>query len=162
MTAAGRYAGTSSASELPHPPVDLVADGADRLDVLPGRVVELPVEVALAREDGHASPQPMVMTTSAARTTSSVSGFGNSWAMSMPSSAMAATTAGLISSPGSDPADRTSHPSFGVAVQQRRGHLRSPGVVHADEENLGDVGHGGSSVGFVWAHDSSATSAMSG
>ena len=44
---------------------------------------------------------------SAARTTSSVSGLGNSSLMSTPSSVMASTTAGLICSPGSLPADRT-------------------------------------------------------
>src|SRR5579864_451613 len=37
--------------ELPHAPVDVVADPAHRLEVLAGRVLELPVEVALARED---------------------------------------------------------------------------------------------------------------
>ena len=47
----------------------------------------------------------MVITTSAARTTSSVHGLGYSLEMSMPRSAMAATAAGLISMPGSDPPD---------------------------------------------------------
>src|SRR4029453_6062346 len=54
---------------------------------------------------GQASPQPMLMTTSAARTTSSVQGFGYSPEMSMPRSAMASTAPGLISRPGSDPPD---------------------------------------------------------
>src|SRR5207248_597080 len=56
---------------------------------------------------GHASPQPIVITTSDARTTSSVSGFGNSFPTSRPISASASITAGLISSAGADPADRT-------------------------------------------------------
>src|ERR1700690_3889702 len=56
---------------------------------------------------GQASPHPIVITTSAARTTSSVSGFGNSSLMSIPSSVMASTTAGLISSAGVLPAERT-------------------------------------------------------
>src|SRR6516162_8018394 len=56
---------------------------------------------------GQASPQPMVMTTSAARTLSLVSGLGNSREMSRPISAMAATTAGLSWSPGWDPAEVT-------------------------------------------------------
>src|SRR6188474_3432455 len=48
----------------------------------------------------------MVMTTSAARTTSSVQGFGNSAAMSMPTSAMARTAAWFTSSAGSEPPDQ--------------------------------------------------------
>jgi hypothetical protein len=48
----------------------------------------------------------MVMTTSAARTVSSVHGLGNSLEMSMPRSAMAAIAAGLTSCPGSDPPDQ--------------------------------------------------------
>src|SRR5262245_7176444 len=47
----------------------------------------------------------MVTTTSAARTISSVHGLGNSWVMSMPTSAMARTADGLTSLPGSDPPD---------------------------------------------------------
>src|SRR5918992_1982440 len=56
---------------------------------------------------GQASPQPIVTTASAARTTSSVSGLGNSSCTSRPSSASASTTAGLISSAGWLPAERT-------------------------------------------------------
>ena len=56
---------------------------------------------------GQASPQPMVMTTSAARTTSSVHGLGNSAVMSMPTSAITAIAAGLICDAGSDPPDQT-------------------------------------------------------
>src|SRR5919197_2120860 len=56
---------------------------------------------------GQASPQPMVTTASAARTTSSVKGLGNSLDRSMPHSSIAATTAGLIRSAGSEPAERT-------------------------------------------------------
>ena len=48
----------------------------------------------------------MVTTTSAACTISSVQGLGNSAVMSMPTSAIACTAAGLISSPGSDPPDQ--------------------------------------------------------
>ena len=48
----------------------------------------------------------MVITTSPARTVSSVQGLGNSLEMSMPRSAMAAMAAGLISCPGSDPPDQ--------------------------------------------------------
>src|SRR5688572_23028083 len=56
---------------------------------------------------GHASPQPIVITTSEARTASSVSGFGNSSLMSTPISVIASITAGLMVSAGSLPAERT-------------------------------------------------------
>src|SRR5690349_4407106 len=49
----------------------------------------------------------MLMTTSAAWTASSVSAFGNSLDRSIPTSSMAARTAGLISSAGAEPAERT-------------------------------------------------------
>src|SRR4249920_284669 len=49
----------------------------------------------------------MVMTASAALTNSSVRGLGNSRDRSMPHSSIAATTAGLIWSPGALPAERT-------------------------------------------------------
>src|SRR5690349_1161237 len=57
---------------------------------------------------GHSSPQPMVMTTSDSLTASVVSTFGISADMSMPSSAMASTAAGLTLSAGWEPAERTS------------------------------------------------------
>src|SRR5215475_7828080 len=56
---------------------------------------------------GQASPQPMVITTSAACTLSVVSGLGYSREMSRPISAMAAMTAGLSWSAGWDPAEVT-------------------------------------------------------
>src|SRR6516165_1124096 len=56
---------------------------------------------------GQASPQPMVITTSAACTLPVVSGLGNSREMSRPISAIAATTAGLSWSAGCDPAEVT-------------------------------------------------------
>src|SRR5215467_12307048 len=56
---------------------------------------------------GQASPQPMVITTSATCTLSVVSGLGNSREMSRPISAMATTTAGLSWSAGCDPAEVT-------------------------------------------------------
>ena len=49
----------------------------------------------------------MVITTSEARTTSSVSGFGYSLVRSSPISDIAATTAGSSSEAGREPADRT-------------------------------------------------------
>ncbi len=48
----------------------------------------------------------MVMTTSAARTVSSVHGLGNSPEMSIPRSRMASTAAGLTAWPGSEPPDQ--------------------------------------------------------
>src|SRR6266849_349779 len=56
---------------------------------------------------GHASPQPVVITTSAAWTSSSDNGFGSSRLMSMPTSLMASTTRGLSDRAGSLPAERT-------------------------------------------------------
>ena len=91
---------------MTHAALDLVSDGADGGGVEAGGVVEFPVFVAFPGKIGHASPQPMVMTTSAARTVSSVHGLGNSWEMSMPRSAIAATTDALSSLPGSDPPDQ--------------------------------------------------------
>ena len=85
---------------------DLVPDLTHHLDGLAGRIGELPVLVARSGKSGQASPQPMVTTTSAARTISSVHGLGNSCEMSMPISAMAATADGFTSMPGSDPPDQ--------------------------------------------------------
>src|SRR5437763_1065628 len=59
-----------------------------------------------APDTGQASPQPMVTTTSAARTTSSFQGLGYSPEISMPRSAIAAMAAGLIWSAGSEPPDQ--------------------------------------------------------
>ena len=74
--------------------LDLVADRPDRLHALAGRVLELPVQVALPGKIGQASPQPMVITTSEASTASVVSTLGCSAEMSMPTSAIASTAAG--------------------------------------------------------------------
>jgi len=60
---------------------------------------------------GQASPQPMVTTTSAARTISSVQGLVNSREMSMPRSLIAVMADGLISLPGSEPPDQAVAPS---------------------------------------------------
>ena len=68
---------------------------ADAVEVGVGGVVDLPVLVARAGVDGQASPQPIVMTASAALTTSSVIGLGNSLLMSMPSSDMAVDDVGV-------------------------------------------------------------------
>src|SRR3984893_4230720 len=56
---------------------------------------------------GQTSPQPIVMTTSEARTASSVTGLGNSFDRSRPISAIASATAGLMRSPGAEPPERT-------------------------------------------------------
>src|SRR5450759_5253654 len=90
---------------------------------------------------GQASPQPMVMTTSAACTTSSVSGFGNSWDRSSPSSAITATTAGFHLVNRGRAGGTDVHPSAGGVIQQGGGHLGPAGVVHADKQDLGYVGH---------------------
>ena len=60
---------------------------------------------------GQASPHPIVTTASAARTTSSVQGFGN-WALiSIPISAIASIAAGFTSLAGFEPPEKTSAPS---------------------------------------------------
>ena len=87
--------------------LDVFADRADNLDRLICRVCDLPVLVALAWIDGQESPQPIVITTSAARTTMSVSGLGNSRLTSIPTSLIASVTTGKIRAPGCDPAQRT-------------------------------------------------------
>src|SRR4029077_1304266 len=56
---------------------------------------------------GQASPQPIVITTSAALTNSSLRGLGNSWLMSIPISRIASTTTGWSSCAGVLPAERT-------------------------------------------------------
>src|SRR5664279_333643 len=56
---------------------------------------------------GQASPQPMVITTSAARMKSSVMGLGNSAPRSKPRWVITWTTVGLTSPAGRDPAERT-------------------------------------------------------
>ena len=88
------------------PTFDLVTHGPDMLDVPTVRIIQDPVLIALAGKIGQASPQPIVTTTSAARTTSSVHGFGYSVEMSIPRSAIAATAEGLTSMPGSEPPDQ--------------------------------------------------------
>jgi hypothetical protein len=45
---------------------DLIADGPDIRQLEPGWIGQVPVEVALIRVEGQASPQPMVITMSAA------------------------------------------------------------------------------------------------
>ena len=55
----------------------------------------------------------------------------------MPISAMAATTAGLISSAGVGAGGADMHPAGGVVVEECGGHLGTAGVVDADEQHLG-------------------------
>src|SRR2546430_7119252 len=57
---------------------------------------------------GHESPQPMVMTTSAARMASSVQGLGTSVPMPIPTSVIASTATGLTVPAGSEPPEKTS------------------------------------------------------
>lgn len=96
------------AQQDPHLFVDLVDDRPHDLHGLASWVVELPVEVPLGRVERQASPQPMVTMTSAARAASSLRSFGNSLLGSSPRSSRTATTLGLSSAPGCEPAERTS------------------------------------------------------
>src|SRR5215469_14942778 len=102
---------------------------------------------------GHASPQPMVITTSAACTFSLVSGLGNSREMSRPISAMAWTTAGLSWSAGCDPAEVTrtrpaacwassaaaiwDRPALWVQTKSTSGTSAMPGVLPGSASELG-------------------------
>lgn len=83
------------------------SDGPDLVDGAAGGVGDRPVQVPLPREDRAGVAQPMVTTTSAACTASAVSFSGNSWARSIPSSAMTARTAGSIAAAGAEPAEVT-------------------------------------------------------
>ena len=53
----------------------------------------------------------------------------------MPRSAIAATAAGLTSSPGSEPPDLAIAGSGGVVLEEAECHLRTPCVVHAEEQH---------------------------
>jgi hypothetical protein len=74
--------------------------------------------------------------TSAAWTTSSVSGLGNSWLTSMPRSASAWMAVGRMCPVGADPAERTWTRPAGQVLGQSSGHLGAAGVVHAHEQQL--------------------------
>ena len=79
-------------------------------------------------------PQPMDTTTSVADELLSP-WLGNSCEISIPTSAMAATVAGLTSVPGSEPPDQAiafSPRQFGEPAQ---GHLRTPCVMDAEEQD---------------------------
>ena len=88
--------------EFPKPWTDEIVQAADVV-VTMGCGDACPI---FPGKNGQASPHPMVTTTSAAWTISSVHGLGNSRVMSMPTSAIAAAADGLISLPGSDPPDQ--------------------------------------------------------
>jgi hypothetical protein len=93
--------------QAPDPFFNVVADGPlHRVDVLAGGVGDGPFFVAFSGEDGAGVPAAHGDDDSAAWTISSVQRLGNSLVMSMPTSAMAWTAAGLISLPGSDPPDQ--------------------------------------------------------
>ena len=83
----------------------------------------------------------MVMTTSETSTASGVRIFGVSAEMSMPSSSIAATTAGFTVSAGADPAERTSTRPCAEVREVRGRHLGAPGVVHAHEQDGRLLGH---------------------
>jgi hypothetical protein len=78
------------------------------VDRFPGGVVEWPIDVTLARLDRTGGTTALVTITSASSAVSSVRSFGLSRLGSRPRSERIATTAGLRSAAGSDPADRTS------------------------------------------------------
>ena len=135
--------------ELVDAPGDVVARARTSATGGPG-VGELPVDVALARDVGQASPQPIVTTTSARSASSCVSRCGRRSERSMPSSSMASTTSGCTRPRGR----LRSRPKRPRGVRRRRArrarpHLGAPGVVHADEQRGGH----GSGLGLAGAHD---------
>ena len=87
---------------------------------------------------GQASPHPIVTTTSAAPRNSSVQGLGNSWEMSIPTSAIAFTTSWLSSDPGSEPPDHAMARPAARWLNQPKRHLGAPCVVHAEEQHGGN------------------------
>ena len=89
----------------------------------------------------------MVMTTSEAWTASVVSSFGVLAVMSMPTSAIASTAAGLISVGRLGAGRADLDPVAGQVAQPAGGHLGAAGVVHADEQHAGLVGHDAASSG---------------
>src|SRR5699024_4715323 len=100
-------AGQQAADELLDAGTDLVAHRADFRDALAGWVLGFPVLVPLAGVVGagvdasHGDDHVGGLDGFGVRT------FGFWWEISMPTSAMASTAAGLIESAGADPAERT-------------------------------------------------------
>ena len=132
--------------ELAHAPGDVVARGADLVERAVLRVGEVPVDVALAGDDGQASPQPIVTTTSACSASSRVSRCGARRRGRCRARASTSTTSGC-DAPSARPRCRPKRAvaAAGGALEQRRAHLRAPGVVPADEQRRG---HGGLSAGL--------------
>ena len=87
---------------------------------------------------GQASPQPIVTAQSACSCISSVSLFGLRPARSMPTSRIASTTARPDLGRGFGAGGLGAHVLGAVALEERLGHLRAPGVVVADEQHVAD------------------------
>ena len=86
---------------------------------------------------GQASPQPMVTTTSAACTISSVQGLGYSLVMSMPTSAMACDGGGVDFVAGFGAARPRDRAVAGEVGEESERHLGAAGVVGAQEQHGG-------------------------
>ncbi len=80
-----------------------------------------------------------MITASAALTTSSVSGFGNSFDRSTPTSAIASTAAGLISIGRVRAGGADVDAAVRELVEEASRHLAAPRVVDADEQHLGNI-----------------------
>jgi len=125
--------------------VDLVANGADVVNAVAGRVGELPVEVALTGVDG-AGVAAAHGDQDVGRSGELVGeGFGKLLERSTPTSAMACTTAGLTSLAGLLPAERTLIRPLACLDRRPGGHLAAAGIVNAHEKNLRYAGYKGSS-----------------
>ena len=138
--------GTSSASRARTAPVDLVAYGADLFDRLACGVVERPIHVALAGVEGAGVPAAHGDHDVGGAGRLVRDGLGTSVDMSMPTSAMAATTAGLSCAGRGRAGGAHGHPPAGVMLQQSGRHLGAPGIVHAHEQDFGGHFHFAPSV----------------
>ena len=136
--------GDELGEERPDLSVDLISDGTDLVDASSRWIVELPIEIPLPREDRAR--------VSAAHRDHDIRPFDGFLGEGLrilggdvdPDLPHRLDDRG-VDLVGRIAARRPHHdPSLGVLRQQTRGHLAPPGVVDADEENLGEarVGHG--------------------
>ena len=124
--------------------LDAVADGAHASTPCPAGSSSSQSRYRLPGKNGHASPQPMVMTTSDACTASTVSTFGTSADDVYADLCHRLDDGGVdrVGGGGAGRADLYSVP--GEVGQERGGHLGAAGVVDADEQHRHGVVWGGS------------------
>ena len=127
---------SSSASSALNSSFNLVADRADRIDGLPGGVGQVPILVALAREEraGIATAHRHDDIGGLRRSRRSTAS-GARPVMSIPTSAMPATADGIDLVGGFRPAREGDAAVPGQVVEEAERHLRAPGVVSAQEQH---------------------------